>query len=82
MKYKINICSKILIPLTAGDKNEHNYFLALKRRFTYVPVAFSASFLPVLCFAFSFEMFGSIQDESKIHTHAVTTNKEAFTEKQ
>ena len=55
-------------------------FWHVKRRFTYIPVAFSPSFLPVLCSAFSFEMFGSIQDESKIH--AVTTNKEAFTEKQ
>ena len=26
-------------------------------------------------------MFGSIQDGNKIHTHAVTTNKEAFTKK-
>ena len=53
----------------------------LKNRFTCIPIAFSASFLLSVRSVFSFKMFGSIQDGNKIHTHAVTTNKEAFTKK-
>ena len=47
----------------------------LKNRFTCIPIAFSPSFLLSVRSVFSFKMFGSIQDGSKIHTHAVTTNK-------
>ena len=56
----------------------------LKNRFTCIPIAFSLSLFFSLgsLFFFSFKMFGSIQDGNKIHTHAVTTNKEAFTKKK
>lgn len=53
----------------------------LKNRFTCIPIAFSPSFLLSVRSVFSFKMFGSIQDGNKIHTHAVTTNKEAFMKK-
>lgn len=54
----------------------------LKKGFTCIPIAFSPSFLLSVRSVFSFKMFGSIQDRNKIHTHAVTTNKEAFMKKK
>ena len=57
-------------------------FYTLKNRFLCIPIAFSPSFLLSIRSAFSFKMFGSVQDGNKTNGHAVTTNKEAFTKKK